>query len=181
MEGELGRRRKAAWLSFNNIQEVLKRMSDTKMRANLFNTTVLPALLYGCETWTLTKRQEDKLSTTERAMERRVLGITMWDQERNEAVRERTGFADAVTEARKRKLRWAGHVARRDEGRWTKATTVWKPKKKAPKNWGMPLRWEKSIHESVGEDWMNAAQDREDYRERIRRATTTSPLRRAND
>ncbi|KAH7666357.1 hypothetical protein AAVH_43283, partial [Aphelenchoides avenae] len=181
MDGEIGRRRKAAWLSFNNIQEVLKRMSDAKLRASLFNTTVLPALLYGCETWTLTKRQEDKLSTTERAMERRVLGITMWDQERNEAVRERTGFADAVMEARKRKLRWAGHVARRDDGRWTKAATAWKPKKKAPRNWGMPARWEKSVCESIGADWMDAAQEREDYRNRIWRATRMSPLRRAND
>ncbi|KAH7706674.1 hypothetical protein AAVH_26088 [Aphelenchoides avenae] len=163
MDGEIGRRRKAAWLSFNNIQEVLKRMSDSKLRANLFNSTVLPALLYGCETWTLTKRQEDKLSTTERAMERRVLGIAMWDQERNEAVREQTGFADAVVEARKRKLRWAGHVARRDDGRWTKAATMWKPTKKAPRNWGMPLRWEKSVNDSIGADWMDAAQDREDF------------------
>ncbi|KAH7695018.1 reverse transcriptase [Aphelenchoides avenae] len=181
MNGEIGRRQKAAWLSFKNIQEVLKKISDPKLRANLFNTTVLPALLYGCETWTLTKRHEEKLSVTERAMERRVLGLTMWDQERNEAVREKTGFIDAVAEARKRKLRWAGHVARRDDGRWTKAATTWKPKKKAPNKWGKPTRWEKSVCESIGEDWLNAAQDREEYRNRIRRATTTSPLRRASD
>ncbi|KAH7719078.1 hypothetical protein AAVH_13471, partial [Aphelenchoides avenae] len=116
-----------------------------------------------------------------RAMERRVLGITMWDQERNEALREQTGFADAVVEARKRKLRWAGHVARREDDRWTKAATMWKPTKKAPRNRGMPLRWEKSVNDSTGANWMVAAHDREDFRVRIWRATRTSPLRRAND
>ncbi|KAH7714504.1 hypothetical protein AAVH_18161 [Aphelenchoides avenae] len=76
---ELSRRIKAAWCSFNSISEVLKKLMDPTRRAQLFNSTVLPALLYGCETWTLSESLAKRLRSTQNAMERRVLGVSMWE------------------------------------------------------------------------------------------------------
>ena len=45
-------------------QEVLERrelQKKTKMR--VFNAMVVPTLLYGCETWTIQKRHESKVSS----------------------------------------------------------------------------------------------------------------------
>ncbi|KAK6744293.1 hypothetical protein RB195_011163 [Necator americanus] len=43
---ELGRRRRAAWGAYKSIEDVVKKTRNTRLRAHLFNTTVLPALTY---------------------------------------------------------------------------------------------------------------------------------------
>ncbi|KAH7669983.1 endonuclease-reverse transcriptase [Aphelenchoides avenae] len=175
LAGEISRRIKAAWHSFNSIGDVLKKLTDTKRRAQLFNSTVLPALLYGCQTWTLTNKQADRLRTTQRAMERRVLGVTMWDCRRNEDIRAETKFQDAVREATKLKLKWAGHVARREDNRWTLEATKWNPKRKPRKDWGRPTRWDQLLVKKIGPNWMEAAQDRSEWRNQC--TATPSPRR----
>ncbi|KAH7710335.1 endonuclease-reverse transcriptase [Aphelenchoides avenae] len=86
LDGEITRRQKAAWNAYNNVKDGLKNLTDVKLRANLFNTTVLPALLYGCETWAPTQNQERRIAVTQRAIERRTLGISMREERRNEEV-----------------------------------------------------------------------------------------------
>ncbi|KAH7704683.1 reverse transcriptase [Aphelenchoides avenae] len=165
LDGEITRRQKAAWQSYNSMKDALKNVRDVKLRANLFNTTVLPALLYGCETWAPTKSQENRIAVTQRSIERRTLGISMREEQRNEAVREQSQFADAITEARKRKLRWAGHVARMADDRWAGRTTAWKPRGSRPRNWGIPTRWNEPLLKAHGPNWREIAQNRSYYRQ----------------
>ncbi|KAK6730529.1 hypothetical protein RB195_007159 [Necator americanus] len=47
---ELGRRRRAAWGAYKSIEDVVKKARNTRLRAHLFNTTVLSALTYASET-----------------------------------------------------------------------------------------------------------------------------------
>ena len=180
MEGEITRRIKAAWYSYSQVQEVLKKLKDVKKRAELFNTTVIPAMLYGCETWTLREEDKKRLQTTERAMERRILGYTLRHKKRNEYIRQQTKFQDAVEEATKRKLRWAGHVARREDGRWTKTTTTWKPTKKPPPNWGRPMKWSDEIEEKIGQNWLQSAQDREKFKALVENPALRAPRQPSN-
>ncbi|MFH4983942.1 hypothetical protein AB6A40_010651, partial [Gnathostoma spinigerum] len=116
---EIGRRM-AGWRAFNPIKEVLEKLSKPEDRALLFNSTVVPSMLYGSETWSLTRSEEHQLAVTERAMERRMLKITKLNHVRNEAIRQRTRFVDVVLENIKSKLRWVGHLARMKDDRWTK-------------------------------------------------------------
>ncbi|KAH7717712.1 endonuclease-reverse transcriptase [Aphelenchoides avenae] len=58
LDSEITRRQKAAWNAYNNVKDALKNLTDARLRANLFNANVLPALLYGCETWAPTQNQE---------------------------------------------------------------------------------------------------------------------------
>ncbi|KAI1714327.1 putative uncharacterized transposon-derived protein F52C9.6 [Ditylenchus destructor] len=110
------------------------------------------------------EEQENRLRTTQRAMERRILGISLRDKTTSSSIRQQTQFQDAIDEAKKRKLRWAGHIARREDNRWTKIATTWEPKVKAPKGWGKPLSWKQQITEIAGKEWMETAQDREKWR-----------------
>ncbi|CAM4498195.1 unnamed protein product [Leuciscus chuanchicus] len=81
---ELERRRRAAWVSFGSIAETANnRAIDPDIRAALFNSTVLPAMLYGAETWTMTAADRLKLAVTERAIERRMIGVQQTDHVRN--------------------------------------------------------------------------------------------------
>ncbi|KAK6736243.1 hypothetical protein RB195_019116 [Necator americanus] len=43
----LGRRRRAAWGAYKSIEDVMKKSRNTRLRAHLFNTTILPALKNG--------------------------------------------------------------------------------------------------------------------------------------
>ncbi|KAG6938809.1 hypothetical protein G0U57_005271, partial [Chelydra serpentina] len=97
-------------------------------RKNIFNSVVLPAMLYGSETWALTKREEQWLLVAERAMERAMLGISLLDRIPNEIIRERSSVKDIVMESRHNKMRWAGHTARLTDNRWTAIIAEWYPR-----------------------------------------------------
>ena len=77
---------------------------------------------------------------------------------------DRGRLVDWVQEQRRRKWRWAVHVARRDDGRWTRWMLGWVPVGgvRAP---GRPVtRWEDSLNRFMqGRDksWLALAQDRE--------------------
>ncbi|KAK6762364.1 hypothetical protein RB195_023180 [Necator americanus] len=73
---ELGRRRRAAWGAYKSIEDVVKKTRNTRLRAHLFNTTVLPALTYASETWAFRKQEENAVSVIERAIERVMLGVS---------------------------------------------------------------------------------------------------------
>nr|CDJ95419.1 RNA-directed DNA polymerase (reverse transcriptase) domain containing protein [Haemonchus contortus] len=48
---ELCRRKRAAWGAFKNIEGVVKKKKNIRLRAHLFDTAVLPGLMYASETW----------------------------------------------------------------------------------------------------------------------------------
>ncbi|KAK6761031.1 hypothetical protein RB195_022193 [Necator americanus] len=55
---ELRRRRRAAWGVYKSIEDVVKKTRN-RLRAHLFNTTVLPALTHASETWGFRKQEEN--------------------------------------------------------------------------------------------------------------------------
>ncbi|VDM58511.1 unnamed protein product [Angiostrongylus costaricensis] len=59
---ELSRRKRAAWGAYKSIEDVVKRTKNTRLRAHLFDSTVLPAVTYTLETWSLRKQNEKSLS-----------------------------------------------------------------------------------------------------------------------
>ncbi|VDL68855.1 unnamed protein product, partial [Nippostrongylus brasiliensis] len=69
LKPEIERRKRAGWAAYNSIRTVLERVSNSKLRADLFNSTVLPALCYACETWALTRKAEDELRRVQISIE----------------------------------------------------------------------------------------------------------------
>jgi len=64
---------------------------------------VRPVLIYGSETWTMKRREEERLQRTEMRMLRWILGLTFRDKKRNDDIRRILGVAcitDKVREAR---------------------------------------------------------------------------------
>ena len=65
---ELQRRRKAGWAGFGTIRTVTDATNDSRLKSELFNSTVLPALTYASETWALAKAHENKIKTIQAAL-----------------------------------------------------------------------------------------------------------------
>ncbi|KAE9417822.1 hypothetical protein Angca_009673, partial [Angiostrongylus cantonensis] len=117
------------WGTFKSIEDVVKRTKNTRLRAQLFDSTVLPALTYASETWSLRKQDERSLSVIERAVERTMLGVSRFTQVkdgiRSSDLRQRSKIKDAVLYAKQSKIRCAGQVMRMNDDRWAKAVSDW--------------------------------------------------------
>ncbi|KAK6756717.1 hypothetical protein RB195_014882 [Necator americanus] len=128
---ELVRRRRNAWGAYTSIEDVVKRTSNTWLRAHLFNTIVLPTLTYASETWAFRKQEKNAISVKERGIERVTLGVTHFTEVRkgirSSLLRLRSKIRDAAAYAKGSKIRWAGDVMRFNDNRWTRAVSNWIP------------------------------------------------------
>jgi hypothetical protein len=50
------------------------RLLSRNVKAKIYKTIILPVVLYGCETWSLTLREEHRLRVFENMVLRRILG-----------------------------------------------------------------------------------------------------------
>jgi hypothetical protein len=88
--------------------------TSTKMK--ILQTYVQPIFLYNCETWTLTKRMEEKLDAFQRTLIRTfVLNIIYPNKISNERLRERTELKDWSKVVQKRRLAWFEKLINQEE------------------------------------------------------------------
>ena len=83
----------------------------------MYKTIILPVVLYGCETWSLTLREEFRLRVFEIRILRRIFGPKRdengeWRRLHNEEIHSLYRSPNIVRVIKPRRLRWAGHVAR---------------------------------------------------------------------
>ena len=98
--------------TLNNIWKATSISRRTK--ASLFKSLVLSVLLYGCETWKLTKGEEEKLDIFQTKSLRRIFGIQWQDHVTNERVLELAETTKISDEIRRRRWNWIGHILRKD-------------------------------------------------------------------
>lgn len=115
------------------------------LRRKVYNQCVLPSMTYGCETWSTTKFLESNLISAQRAMERQMLHISLRDRIRSTTIRSQTGVDDILNKIKKSKWRWAGHVARMKDNRWTKRLMEWKPRTGKRRGGRQKRRWRDDI------------------------------------
>jgi hypothetical protein len=91
---------------------------NTKIR--VYRNTILPVALYGCETWSLTLREEQRLRVFENRVLRGIFGLKRdestgeWRRLHNEELNDLYSSPN-ITRLMKSRMRWAGHVARMGE------------------------------------------------------------------
>ena len=74
-------------------------------------------MLYGSETWCLKKNEMAVLRRTERAMVRAMCGAKLLEKRRTEDLMEMSGLKEKMVQmAKANRVRWYGHVLRRDDG-----------------------------------------------------------------
>jgi hypothetical protein len=120
------------------------------LKIKIYKTTILPVVLYGCETWSLTLREERKLRVFENRVLRRIFGPKRdevtgeWRKLHNEELNNTYSTSNNVQVIKSRRLRWARHVARMGEGGGVYRVLVGKPEGRRPL--GRPRRrWVNNI------------------------------------
>ena len=89
-----------------------------------------------------------------------MIGVTKKDRVTNEDLREKSGVQDIIKTIKSKKWRWAGHLARRYDNRWTCKTTNWTPRNQTRKRGRQNRRWRDELRTYNGIAWQQTAQDR---------------------
>ena len=162
---ELTRRKRAGWYSFSKLRDVFANKSvSADVKAHLFDTHVLPSMTYACETWSLTVKEETFLQVAQRSMERRMTNIRLIQRITNEEVRRRSKVTDVLDNIYIAKRRWAGHVIRRNDERWTTRITNWRPRSHTRPRGRPPIRWSDPMTKLYGESWKRMARERQSWK-----------------
>ena len=97
----------------------------TKIR--IFNSNVKSVLLYGSETWRLTKKIITQLQTFTNCRLRYILGMWWPRKISNEELWQRTKQERIEVAIRRRKWRWIGHTLRKPATNITRLSLEWNP------------------------------------------------------
>ena len=157
---EINNRVKLAWRAFGRNSAIFKSGLPICLKRKVFDQCILPVLTYASETWTLTNRTIRKLQTTQRSMERCMLGFTRRNRKRNTWIREQTKVTDVICRVKKLKWNWVGHLARRNDDRWTTKVLYWIPRDKKRPRKRPQSRWRDEIVKFVGAEWRRRAENR---------------------
>ena len=75
---EIKSRLKSGNACYHLVQNLLSsRLLSRSLKIEIYRTVILPVVLYGCETWSLTLREERKLRVFENRVLSRIFGPTM--------------------------------------------------------------------------------------------------------
>jgi hypothetical protein len=157
-------------LSFSPISFVFPSHIKKTIKIKIYKTVILPVVLHGCETWSLTLKEEHRLRVFENRVLRRIFGPKReedrsWRKLHNDEFHSLFSSPNIVRVIKSRRMKWAGHVAHMGEGRGAYRILVGRPKRKRPL--GRPrCRWEDNIKLDLtetgidGANWIWLAWDR---------------------
>ena len=139
VQEEFKSRLKAGNVCYHSMQNLLSSSSlskNVKIKIGLYRTIILP-VVYGCETWSLTLRDERRLSVFENRVLRRIFGpetdegIGEWRQLHNEELYD-LYYPPNIWVIKSRRMKWAGHVAHMGERRGLYRVLEGKPEGRRP-------------------------------------------------
>jgi hypothetical protein len=117
---------------------------------------MLPVVLYGCETWSLTLREERRLRVFENRVLKRICGpkrdgvTAEWRKLHNEELNDLYTSPNIFQVIKSIRMRWTGHVVSMGERRGVYRVLVGKPERKRPLERSR-RRWEDNIKMNLQE------------------------------
>jgi hypothetical protein len=104
IQKEIKRRLSSGIACYHSVQNVLiPRLLSKSLKIRICKTIVLPVVLYGCVTWSLTLREEHRLRVFENRVLRRIFGpkkdegMGGWEKLHNEELRDLYSSPNIIT------------------------------------------------------------------------------------
>jgi hypothetical protein len=94
------------------------RLLSKNIKIRIYKTVILPVLLYGCETWSLTLKEEHRLRVFENKVLRTISEPNRdevtggWRKLRNEELHNLYSSPSIIRMIKSRRMKWSSHVAR---------------------------------------------------------------------
>ena len=148
MQKGIKSRLKSGNVCFHSVQNLLSSSVLSKnLKIKIHSIKILPVVLYGCETWSLTLREELRLRVSGNRALRRICGPKRdevtgeWRKLYNKELNDLYSLPIIVRLIKLRRIRWAGQVARMGERRSVIRILVGKLEGKRPlgrprRRWG---------------------------------------------
>jgi hypothetical protein len=176
IQGEINRRLNCGNACYHSVQNLLSsRLLIKNVKVRIYKTIILAVVRYGCETWSLTVREEHKLRVFENRVLRRIFGpkrdglTGRWRKMHNEELHNLYSSQNIIRFIKSKRTKWAEQVARMGEKRNVYRLLVGKAEGNRPL--GRPRhRWMDNIKMDLLEiglsvvDWIGLAQDRYSWR-----------------
>ena len=127
-EKEVRERISKASQAFASLKTIWRtRKISTKTKLRLFKSNVLSILLYGAESWKMTKGISHKLEVFQNRCLRRLLRIFWPNTISNSELHERANAKPITLVVRARRWRWIGHVLRMPQASLPRIALRWTP------------------------------------------------------
>lgn len=157
------------------------KQTSRRTKINIYKTIIRPVVMYGCETWTLTVANEERLRVFERRVLRKIYGPTVdattgrYRTRTNRELEDLYGEPNIVREIKSKRLQWAGHVRRLPDNRTVRL--VWEEIPEGKRPLGRPrLRWRDNIAKDLRamdiQNPLDAMSDRQQWRTIVKSAKT---------
>ena len=91
------------------------------MKGKVYSACVQCVMTYGSETWPMRVEDMRRLERAEKMMIRWMCGVTLRNGKSSEEIRNRLGIVSVSDLVRQGRLRWFGHVERKDTDDWVSA------------------------------------------------------------
>lgn len=180
---DVSRRLALATVAFGKLKKNIWSRNDLsyQIKSRLFYALVIPIAIYACETWSLKKKDMDKLSVFQNDCLRIMAGKRRIDRTRIRDLKRLLGVKmDILDMVKRRRMNWFGHVSRRDPN----SSYVYKTYKrefdfqKRPRG-RPPKRWNDLIREDTGLPLLTAerrAQNRGKWKELVSMKCARIPM-----
>jgi hypothetical protein len=102
---------------YYSVQNLLpSHLISKNLKIKIYKTVILPVVLDGCETWSLTLREEHRLRVFENRVLRKIFGPKReedrsWRKLHNDELHSLYSSSNIVRVIKSRRMRWASHVA----------------------------------------------------------------------
>jgi hypothetical protein len=116
---EIKRKLNSANACYHSVQNLLSSLLlSKKIKIRIYKIIILTVVLYGCETWSLTLREEHRLRVFENRVLKRIFGPKIngvtggWRKVHNEELHNLYSSSSIISLIKSRRMRSAEHVAR---------------------------------------------------------------------
>jgi hypothetical protein len=119
IQEEIKRRLNSGNACCHSVQNILySRLLSKNINIRIYKTIILPVVLYGCKTWSLTLREEHGLRVFENRVLRRIFGPKRdevtgeWRKLHNKELHDLYSSPSIIRIIKSKRMRWAAQVAR---------------------------------------------------------------------